>query len=179
MLITVLAAKVLLNVAVPEPFNTIVWLLPPLRLYVTVAFGVPVKVIVALSFEHIVVGKTLTLAVGNGNTVKVTLLGVLLVQLGVPELVTLTMLITVLAAKVLLNVAVPEPFNTIVWLLPPLRLYVTVAFGVPVKVIVALSFEHIVVGKTLTLAVGNGNIFTVTVEVASGHGGELTVYVKT
>ena len=64
-------------------------------------------------------------------------------------------------------------------MLPPLRLYVTVAFGVPVKVIVALSFEHIVVGKTLTLAVGNGNIFTVTLEVASGHGGELTVYVKT
>ena len=83
-------------------------------LYVTVAFGVPVKVIVALSFEHIVVGDTDTLAVGNGKTVIVTLLGVVFVQLGVPELVTLTMLMIVLLVKVLLKLAVPELFNTMV-----------------------------------------------------------------
>ena len=54
-------------------------------------------------------------------------------------------------------------------------LYVTVAFGVPVKVIVALSFEHIVVGDTDTLAVGCGITFIITLEVESGQGGELTV----
>ena len=41
--------------------------------------------------------------------------------------------------------AVPDAFSTMVWLAPPLILYVTVAFGVPVKVTVALCPEQIVV----------------------------------
>ena len=69
-----------------------------------------------------VVGATLTDAVGNGSTVKVTLLGVVLIQLGVPDDATLTILITVLAVKVLLMVAVPEAFKVMVWLAPPLML---------------------------------------------------------
>ena len=69
-----------------------------------------------------VVGATLTVAVGNGNTFKVTLLGVVLIQLGVPDDATLTMLIMVLAVKVLLMVAVPEAFKVMVWFVPPLML---------------------------------------------------------
>ena len=69
-----------------------------------------------------VVGNTFTVAVGNGSTVKVTLLGVVFTQLGVPNDATLTILITVLAIKVLLIVAVPEAFKVMVWLVPPLML---------------------------------------------------------
>jgi hypothetical protein len=64
---------------------------------VTVAFGVPVKVNVALLLAQIVVGLTDTLAVGSGNIVRVILLACGLVQLGVPALATLIMLIVVLA----------------------------------------------------------------------------------
>ena len=61
-----------------------------------------------------VVGDTLTVAVGNGSTFKVTLLGVVLIQLGVPDDATLTMLIIVFVENVLLIVAVPEAFKVIV-----------------------------------------------------------------
>ena len=64
----------------------------------------------------------LILAVGNGSTFNVIVLGVLFTQLGVPADATLTILITVLATKVLLMVAVPEAFKVIVWLVPPLML---------------------------------------------------------
>jgi hypothetical protein len=37
-------------------------------------------------------------------------------------------------------VAVPDAFNVIVWFAPPLMLYVTVAFGVPVNVKVVVPF---------------------------------------
>ena len=82
----------------------------------------PVKVIVAGEFAQIVVGNTLTVAVGNGNTVKVTLLGVVFTQLGIPADATLTILITVFAAKVFVIVATPDAFNVIVWLAAPLTL---------------------------------------------------------
>ena len=71
---------------------------------------------------QIVVGETLTVAVGNGNTVKVTLLGVAFTQLGVPADATIIILITVFAAKVLAMVAVPVPFKVMVWLAAPLML---------------------------------------------------------
>ena len=61
-----------------------------------------------------VVGNTLTVAVGNGSTFKVTLLGVVFTQLGVPDEVTLTILITVLVEKVFTIVAVPDAFKVIV-----------------------------------------------------------------
>ncbi len=83
-------------VAVPDAFKVTVWFDPPLMLYVTVAFGVPVKVNVALLLAQIVVGLTDTLAVGSGNMVSVVLLVCGLTQLGVPALATLTMLIVVL-----------------------------------------------------------------------------------
>ena len=63
---------------------------------------------------HNSTGLGLTPATGGSVTVIVTLLGVVFVQLGVPELVTLTMLMTVLLVKVLLKLAVPELFNTMV-----------------------------------------------------------------
>ena len=80
------------------------------------------KVIVACELAQIVVGNTLTVAVGNGNTVKVTLLGVVFTQLGIPADATLTILITVFAAKVFVIVATPDAFNVIVWLAAPLTL---------------------------------------------------------
>ena len=82
----------------------------------------PVKVIVAGEFAQIVVGNTLTVAVGNGITVKVTLLGVVFTQLGIPADATLTILITVFAANVFVIVATPDAFNVIVWLAAPLTL---------------------------------------------------------
>ena len=121
-LITVFAAKVFVIGAIPVPFKVMVWLPPPLMLYVTIAFGVPVKVIVAEELAQIVVGKTLTVAVGSGNTFKVILLSVVLIQLGVPDVATLTILITVLAAKVFVIVATPDAFKVIVWLALPLIL---------------------------------------------------------
>ena len=82
----------------------------------------PVKVIVAGELAQIVVGETLTVAVGSGNTVKVTLLGVVFTQLGVPADATIIILITVFAAKVFVIVATPDAFKVIVWLAPPLML---------------------------------------------------------
>ena len=76
--------------------------------------GVPVNVMVALEFWQIVIGATLTDAVGNGSTFKVTLLGVVFTQLGVPDDATLTMLIIVLVEKVFTIVAVPDAFKVIV-----------------------------------------------------------------
>ena len=80
------------------------------------------KVIVAEELAQIVVGETLTVAVGNGNTVKVTLLGVVFTQLGIPADATLTILITVFAAKVFVIGAIPVPLKVMVWLPPPLIL---------------------------------------------------------
>ena len=114
MLIVVLVVYVPLMVAVPEAFKVTVWFAPPLMLYVTVAFGVPVKVNVALLLAQIVVGLTATLAVGSDNTLSVALLVCGLIQLGVPALATLTMLMVVLLAYVPLMVAVPEAFSVTV-----------------------------------------------------------------
>ena len=55
----------------PEAFKTIVWLLPPFTVYVTVAFGVPVKVTVPLEPEHNVKFEDI-LTVGSGSTVITT-----------------------------------------------------------------------------------------------------------
>jgi hypothetical protein len=127
-------------VAVPAALSVIVWLVPPLMLYVTVAFGVPVKVKVVVPFSQIVLGLAVTLAVGNGKTVIGMLLVCGLIQLGVPELVTLTIFIVPVAVGLSAIVAVPAALSVIVWFVPPLMLYVTVAFGVPVKVKVVVPF---------------------------------------
>jgi hypothetical protein len=127
-------------VAVPAAFSVIVWFVPPLMLYVTVAFGVPVKVKVVVPFSQIVVGLAVTLAVGKGKTVIGMLLVCGLIQLGVPELVTLTILIVPVVVGLTTIVAVPAALSVIVWLVPPLMLYVTVAFGVPVNVKVVVPF---------------------------------------
>ncbi len=81
-----------------------------------------------------------TLAVGMGKTVIGILLVCGLVQLGVPELATLTILIVPVAVGLTTIVAVPAALSVIVWFVPPLMLYVTVAFGVPVKVKVVVPF---------------------------------------
>ena len=127
-------------VAVPDAFSVIVWFAPPLMLYVTVAFGVPVNVNVVVPFSQIVLGLAVTLAVGKGNTVIGILLGCGLIQLGVPELDTLTILIVPVVVGLTSIVAVPDAFKVIVWFVPPLMLYVTVAFGVPVNVNVVVPF---------------------------------------
>jgi hypothetical protein len=80
------------------------------------------------------------LAVGNGKTVIGMLLVCGLVQLGLPELATLTILIVPVVVGLTTIVAVPDAFSVIVWFVPPLMLYVTVAFGVPVNVKVVVPF---------------------------------------
>ena len=118
--------------------------------------------------EQIIIGLTLTVAVGS-ITVTVTLLVCAFIQLGMSELATLTILIVVLLVNVLLIVPVPDPFSIIVWFEPPLTVYVTVAFGVPVKVIVVAFPEQIVDGETPTEAAGKGLIVIVTVDATEGH----------
>ncbi len=60
------------------------------------AFGVPVNVSVVLSLAQIVVGLKLTLAVGL-ITVRITVWFKILVQLGAPDVVTLTKVTVVFA----------------------------------------------------------------------------------
>jgi hypothetical protein len=80
---------------VPNAFKTIVWLPGvPVTVYVTVAFGVPVKVTVAVPPEHIVAFEAIV-TVGGGITVIVTVPTAGWVQLGVPEVKTLTNVNTV------------------------------------------------------------------------------------
>ena len=57
-------------------------------------------------------------ATGKGNTVIVTEPETVWLQLGVPAEATLTSVITVFAAYVLVSVAVPEPFSNMVWFEP-------------------------------------------------------------
>jgi hypothetical protein len=68
------------NVALPVPSNVIVVVAPPSMLYVTTASGVPVKVKSTAASPSQIVVVPLTLAVGNGLTVTVTAVRVLLVQ---------------------------------------------------------------------------------------------------
>lgn len=73
----------------------------------------PVKVIVAWDPEQIV-WLEVTTAVGNGSTFSVILPVTGCVQDGVPEVVTLTRLYTVVAVNVVVIVAVPDAFNAMV-----------------------------------------------------------------
>ena len=57
------------------------------------------------------------------------------------------------------NVAKPVPFKVMLWLLPPLTLKVTIAFGVPLKVITAVVPEQIVVVPEI-VAVGKSSTWT-------------------
>lgn len=84
-----------------------------------VAFGVPVKVIVAFCPEQIVTLPD-TEAVGGGNTVMVTEPVAGALQLGVPDVAMPTSVKVVLAVYVPVMVAVPAAFRTIVWLPLPL-----------------------------------------------------------
>ena len=112
-------------------------------------------------------------AIGNANTVIAIEPDTVWLQPDVPE-VTLTNEIVVFAVYVPVRVAVPEPLSTIVWFGPPLTVYVTVAFGVPVKVTVALLPEQIVV-LAATATVGDGNIVMVTVDELAAQKPLLTV----
>ena len=130
--------------AVPALFKVIVWLAPPFTVYVTVPFGVPVKVTVAEPLGQTFELSTVKVTVGGGTTVITTLPLWAWLQLGVPVVAILTKAKVVVDVYVLVTLAVPEAFKVIVWLAPPLTVYVTIALGVPVKVTVALSPEQIV-----------------------------------
>ena len=114
----VVEVKVWVIVAVPAALRTMVWLPLPL-LYVTVAFGVPVNVTVALWPEQTVALAEMV-TVGGGTTVIVTdpVTGAL--QLGVPEVATLTKVKVVVAVKFWVIVAVPAALSVMVWLPLPL-----------------------------------------------------------
>ena len=86
---------------------------PPLILYVTVAFGVPVKVNVELVLAQIFTGLKAAVAVGS-ITVNVIVVPNNLVQLGLPAVVTLTKVTVVFTKYVPTKVAVPDAFNVIV-----------------------------------------------------------------
>lgn len=79
----------------------------------TTAFGVPVKVTVALPPEQTVAFAAIV-TVGGGKTVITTVPLAGKVQEGVPEVATLTKVYVVVAVKLFVMVAVPEPFKTMV-----------------------------------------------------------------
>ena len=81
----------------------------------------PVKVNVELVFAQIVTGLKAAVAVGS-ITVSVIVVPNNLVQLGLPEVVTLTKVTVVFTVYVPTNVAVPVAFKVIVWFAPPLIL---------------------------------------------------------
>lgn len=83
------------------------------------AFGVPVKVTVALCPEQIVALDAMV-TVGGGTTVIVMLPVTGAVQLGVPVVVILISVKVVVDVKFCVMVAVPAAFKTIVWLPLPL-----------------------------------------------------------
>ena len=98
-------------VAVPAPFNKIVWLPGvPVTVYVTIAFGVPVKVTVAKPPEQIVAFADIV-AVGGGITVIVTVPVKGRLQLGVVADEMLTNVKVVVAEYVPVIVAVPAAFK--------------------------------------------------------------------
>ena len=83
--------------------------------YVTVAFGVPVKVIVPVEPGHILDVIVEIAAIGKGKIVITTFPDTELVQLGVPLEATLTKLYVVLTNNIdVVKVAIPEAFKTIV-----------------------------------------------------------------
>ena len=148
--------------AVPEASSVMVWFGPLLTVYVMIAFGVPVNVIVAVCSEQIVVLPVMAIeAVGNAKTVITTVPLTGCVQIA-PVNVTLTKVKVVVTVYVFVMVAVPEAFNTMVWFGPLLIVYVTTAFGVPVNVTVADCPGQIVV-FALMLAAGAGTTVIVTV----------------
>ena len=92
-----------------------------MTVYVTVAFGVPVNVTVADPFGQTVV--LLAIATVGGGITVITIDPVNgRVQAGEPDETILIRLKVVVAVKVFVIVAVPDPFKTTVWLAPPLML---------------------------------------------------------
>jgi hypothetical protein len=82
---------------------------------VIVAFGVPVNVTVAVPPEQTVALAEIV-AVGGGTTVIVIVPVAGAVQLGVPDVATLTNVYVVVVVNVPVTVAVPDAFRTTVWL---------------------------------------------------------------
>lgn len=156
----VVVEYVLAIVAVPDPLRVMVWFAPPLMLYVTTAFGVPVKVTVAVCPSQIVTSADSD-AVGSGMTVRVTLVDNGLTHAGVPTLVTEVSAMTVVVVYDPLMVATPAALSVTVCGAPPLRVYVTVAFAVPVIVTEALVPEQIVWFGVID-AIGSGRTVIVT-----------------
>lgn len=152
-------------VAVPEALSVTDWLGPLFTVYVTTALGVPVKVTVADWPEHIAVFDEMV-AVGGWITVMVTVPVCGWLQLGVPAVAALTSAYTVVDVYACVMVAVPDASSTMVWLGPLFTVYVTTAFGVPVKVTVADWPEHIVALAEI-VSVGGG-MTVITTEPATG-----------
>ena len=77
------------KLAVPAAFKTMVWFGPEFTVYVTIAFGVPLNVIVAVAPEQIVAVPEIV-AVGSVTIVITALPDCVCEQVGVPDDVILT-----------------------------------------------------------------------------------------
>ena len=154
----------MVTLAFPVASNVIVWFAPPSTVYVTTAFGVPVKLITAVEPEQIVVEPEID-AVGKAVTVTVALAVCAWLQIGVAVVVTLTKAYVEFTVNTgVVTLAFPEASNVTVWLAPPSTVYVTTAFGVPVKLTVPVVPEQIVFA--VTLAVGKALTVIVTLPLA-------------
>ena len=139
------------------------WFAPVLILYVTMLSGVPVNVTDALLPAQMVAFPEIV-TVGKGLTVIVITSVNNRIQLGVPADWMPTRVKVALAVKIVFRTAVPVPSRMIVWFGPLFILYVTVASGVPVKVMVLLSPRQIPV-FVVTVTKGNGSTVIVAVPV--------------
>jgi hypothetical protein len=127
---------------------------------VTIAFGVPVKVTVALCPEQIVWFEAIV-TVGDGITVITTIPVCGCVQPGSPVEVALTSAKVVVVVNEFVTEAVPVASSVMVWE-APFTVYETIALGVPVNVTVALSPEQMVAfDEILTTGAGTTVIVTV------------------
>src|SRR5678816_1392890 len=151
------------TVAVPAPLSVTFWFAPPLILYVTVAWAIPVIVNCALAPEQIGVVTGATVAVGSGFTTTVAV--PVSVWLHVPLVTDTSVSVWFVVAAGTVTVAVP-PAPIVIVRLPAPRLYVTTSPAVPVIVNCASAPGQIGVVTGATVAVGSGFTTTVAVPVS-------------
>jgi hypothetical protein len=126
-----------------------------------VAPGVPVKLMMAGVPEQTgelveteAAGKAFTVTVAEPESAA-------LQPLSVEDSALTSIYVILEAGLAALRVAVPDASSVIDWFAPAPILYVTMAFGVPVKVMMLDWPEQIVAGLALTDAVGMGTAVTV------------------
>ena len=110
------------TVTVPAALSAAVWFTPPFILYVTIALGVPLKIIL-VEVPLQIATVPLIVAVGRALTNTTAAPDAGCVHTGMPVVAILTRLYVAATARLpVAIVAVPLASNPVVWLTPPLIL---------------------------------------------------------